>query len=97
MMMKLCLSLLLLGVRCSIALPHHYNTNIKRSYIEACYIAGLQSTQYQLVDSAYALLATYSRKVTALTMQEKTFLGVLLHILILSNEWMDKCIDTIDR
>jgi hypothetical protein len=59
-------------------LPHHYNTNIKRSYIEACYIAGLQSTQYQLVDSADALLATYSRKVTALTIQEKTFLEVLL-------------------
>ena len=82
MMMKLCLSLLLLGVRCSIALPHHYNTNIKRSYIEACYIAGLQSTQYQLVDSADALLATYSRKVTALTIPEKTFLEVLLNILI---------------
>ena len=74
MMMKLCLSLLLLGVRCSIALPHHYNTNINCSYIEACYIAGLQSRQYQLVDSADALLATYFRKVTALTIQEKTFL-----------------------
>jgi len=36
---------------------HHYNTNIKRSYIEACYIAVLQLTQYQLVDSAY-----YSQK-----------------------------------
>jgi hypothetical protein len=82
MMMKLCLSyLLFLGVRCSIALPHHYNTNIKRSYIEACYIAGLQSTQYQLVDSADGLLATYSRKVTALTIQEKKFLEVLLNIL----------------
>jgi hypothetical protein len=81
MMMKLGLSYLLLGVRCSIALPPHFNTNIKRSYIEACYIAGLQSTQYQLVDSADALLATYSRKVTALTIREKTFLEVLLNIL----------------
>jgi len=78
MIMKECLLLLFLGVRCCIALPHHYNTNIKPSYIEACYIAGLQSTQYQLVDSADALLATYSRKVTALTIQEKTFLEVLL-------------------
>ena len=82
MMMKLCLLIFLLGVRCFNALPYHYNTNIKRSYIEACYIAGLQSTQYQLVDSADALLATYSRKVTALTIQEKTFLEVLLNILI---------------
>jgi len=59
------------GVLCSIALPHNYDDNVKRSYNEACFIAGLQSSQYQLVDSVDALLATYIRKVTALTVQEK--------------------------
>jgi len=66
----------LLGVLCSIALPHNYDDNVKRSYNEACFIAGLQSSQYQLVDSVDALLATYIRKVTALTVQEKINLEV---------------------